>query len=358
MRALRLCFFSLVVLAGCTKQDEKVTKDEPKKSTPVTSADLGGFNDFLPQGGGGAGVAVKLDGGLDGSAIANVAGATSSDPGGGGGASPEDKLKVTDPGGEPRAARRYAFVANRVDKRVLTIQQVQERGGQGGGGMTLAMSLDFTPKKIQPSGSHWEGKLTKVELPGAPGGAQQAQLAQALAGMNGLTGSFDLSPRGEIGDVTFAADDKMKNPLAEGVVGGIQQVMELLVAPFPDAPIGVGAKWERSVDKTEGGTRQQAKHAFTLKEVTAEGGVIEAEIQLSVPKRALPPQRGVPPGATIAIEGKGKYTYQFRFDHLSTKVQGELRVAQHLEATDQQGKKQAMDETQIAKHTIETPAAK
>ena len=41
------------------------------------------------------------------------------------------KLKVIEPGAEPRAVRKYAFVANRVDKRVLTIKQSARprRGG-------------------------------------------------------------------------------------------------------------------------------------------------------------------------------------------------------------------------------------
>jgi len=368
MRAASLCFCvvaipAVVVLAGCTKQDEKAVKEEPKKATPVTSADLGSFNDFLPQTGGAAGLAVKLDGGLEGGAIANVGGGTgggdSAGAGAGAGAgapNPEEKLKVTEQGAEPRAPRKYTFVANRVDKRIFTIQQEQARGGPGGGGgLTLAIALDFAPKKIQPSGSHWEGKITKVDLPGAAqGAAQQAQLSQALGGLNGLVSSFDLSPHGEVGEVSFAGDQKLQNPLAEAVVQGVQQIMQVLVAPFPDQPIGVGAKWERSVDKEEGGVRQQAKHAFTLKEVNAEGGVVEAEIVLNVPKRALQ-ARGVPPGATIAIDGSGKYTYQFRFDRLATKVEGELKVKQHLEAPDQSGKKQVMDEVQNVKHKIDTP---
>ena len=44
-----------------------------------------------------------------------------------------NKLKVTDPGGEPRSLRKYVFVANRVDKRLLTIRQ--SAGREGGAGL-------------------------------------------------------------------------------------------------------------------------------------------------------------------------------------------------------------------------------
>lgn len=363
LRRLRAVPLAAIVLAasfvaGCTKEEPKVIKEEPKKSTPVPD-DMGSFNDFLPKSGGAGGLAVKLDGGLEGGLAAVGSAAAPGEPGAPPGAE-DDKpgLKVTDPGGEPRAARKYTFTANRVDKRALTIAQEQSRGGQVGNAITLLINVDFTPKKVEPKGTHFEAKVTKVDLPGAAqGGAQQAQLAQALSGLSGLTGAFDMSPRGEAGEVSFQSDSKMQNPLAEGVVQGLQQAIELITPPFPDAPIGVGAKWERSQEKKEGGVEQKAKHAFTLKELTAEGGVIEADIELKVPKRAIQ-AKGLPPGAMLSVDGKGHYTYQFRFDHLSTKVTGEIAVTQHIEVPDQTGKKQSIDENQKVKHTIETPPAK
>lgn len=359
MRALRLCLlpvFSLVVLGACTKQDEKVVKDEPKKSTPVTSADLGGFNDFLPPTGVAGGIAVKLDGGGEGGLSADVAGGTAggAEPGSGA-APPEEKLKVTEAGADPKASRKYTFAANRVDKRVLTIAQEQQRAGQRGPGLTLSMQIDFTPKKVEPKSTHFELKVNKVEVPVAglqP--QQQAQLTQALGGLNGMTGAFEVTPRGEVGEVSMQAGDKMQNPLAEGVVQGIAQITELLVPAFPEAPIGAGAKWERNQEVAEAGVKQTRKAVYVLKEVNAEGGVVEVDVEIKIPKRAVQ-GKGVPPGTTVSAEGKGKYNYQFRFDRLATTVKGELQIKQHIEAVDETGKKQTMDSVEIAKQTIETP---
>jgi hypothetical protein len=363
MRALSLCLItslSLGVLAGCTKQDEKVVKDEPKKATPVSSADLGAFNDFFPASGGAGGLAVKLDGGGEGGLPPGVAAGAGGTPAGGaepaGATPPEEKLKVTDAGGDPKASRKYAFVANKVDKRIVTIAQEQQRAGARGAGLTLVMNIDFTPKKVEPKGTHFELKVNKVEVPqaGLPP-QQQAQLAQALGGLGGMTGGFEISPRGEVGEVSMQSDQKMQNPLAEGVVQGLSQITELLVPAFPEAPIGVGAKWERQQDVSEAGAKQSRKASYTLKEVNAEGGVVDVDVEIKVPKRAVPPGRGVPPGTTVSADGKGKYTYQFRFDHVSTSVKGELVIKQHIEAVDESGKKQAIDDVQVAKQTIETP---
>ena len=338
--------------AGCTKEEPKVIKEEPKKTTPVPE-DMGSFNDFLPKSGPAGGLAVTLDGGREGG-IAAVGAAIDGEEPVGDDARPG--LKVTEPGAEPRAVRKYAFVPNRVEKRVLTIAQEQSRGGQPGGGIKLVIALDFTAKKVQPTGTEFEAKVTKVDLPGAPAGAQQAQLTQALGGLSGLTGTFTVSPRGEAGELSFGegAKSKMQNPLAEAVVQGMSQAIELLLPPLPSVPIGVGAKWERSQDKLEGGVEQKAKHLFTAKELTSEGGVVDAAIELKVPKRAIQAQ-GLPPGAMLSIDGKGNYTYDFRFDRLSTRVAGELAIKQHVEVPDQTGKKQSMDEIQHVKHTIEIP---
>jgi hypothetical protein len=350
---------SLGVLAGCTKQDEKLVKDEPKKATPVTSADLGAFNDFFPQSGGAGGLAVKLDGGGEGGrppgvvAAAGAEGAADVEPGAA--PAPEEKLKVTEAGAEPKAQRRYTFTVNKVDKRIVTIAQEQQRGGQRGGGMTLSINMDFTPKKVEPKGTHFDLKVNKVEIPQAGlAPAQQAQLSQALGGLGGMNGGFEISPRGEVGEVSMQSDQKMQNPLAEGVVQGISQITELLVPAFPDAPIGAGAKWERQQDVSEAGAKQSRKASYLLKEVNAEGGVVEVDVEIKIPKRAVQ-ARGVPPGTTVSADGKGHYTYQFRFDRLATTVKGELVIKQHIEAVDESGKKQAIDDVQIAKQTIETP---
>src|SRR5262249_16701704 len=157
-----------------------------------------------------------------------------------------------------------------------------------------------TPKQVKPAGALIEAKVTKLELPGAP-----PQAAGMLSQLNGMTGTFELSSRGEASEVSVAATPQMRNQLAETVVQGLSQASQLLMAPFPEAPIGVGAKWE--VASAKGDQQDQGTKRFTLKEVTAEGGVVEADIDIKVPRR---PQRDARSGATmfVEVEGKGKYT--------------------------------------------------
>lgn len=340
---------SFVLVAGCGK--DKPKEEKKSEATPVPSDMV--FNDFLPQNGGNASGLGVRDAGLDG-ALAAVNGADPgpTDPGAGPVGGPADKLTVTDPGADPKSLRKYNFVANRVDRRLLTLTQsmAQSMGGQTSPPQeqVLKMYLDLTPKAVKAATSTIEVKLTKIEIPGAP-----AQAVPMLASLNGLTGAFEASSRGDAGEVQFAGTPQMQNQLAEPVIGGLNQAVQLMLAPFPDAPVGVGAKWQ--VPQARPDQPDQGAKRFSLKELTADGAVVEAEIEIKVPRHQQPGQRGQPP-MTVEVEGKGRYTYQIKFDHLSTRVEGELTVNEKIEVVDpRSGQKQAVTRIQKAKHLLETP---
>lgn len=362
---LVLALASSAALAACGKEPPKKVEDNPSKTTPVPTDMV--FNDFVPASGGVAGiVGVKQDGGIpeggmaaaEGTAAAGNA-AASGDPAVAGAAtdpaaSPDSaKLTVTEPGAEPRAVRKYAFTANRVDRRLLTVKQ--SAGREGGGPAqeaVFAITADFAPKAITPKGAKLEMKVIKLDIPGIPA-AQRAQATAQLAAFTGLTGSFDITSRGEVGEVDFRADEKLAAGGSEMIIQSLQQALELLVPPFPDAPIGVGAKWERKVERKERGLDNSAKHHFTLKELTSEGGVVSADVEIAVPKHPLQ-QRGLPPGATEEVKGKGSYTYVFKLDHIATRVDGEMQISQRVEVVDPKtGQKQAMGTLAKLKNTLE-----
>jgi hypothetical protein len=344
-----------LALAGCGKDQPQKAVDEPKKATPVPSDMV--FNDFVPTTGGNGIVGVKTDGGIpegglgpDSPAAADPGGGTA----GGGGAEEAPKLKVTEPGAEPRVARKYTFVVGKTDKRLLTIRQ--SAGREGGGPAqeaSFALTADFTPKAVKPTGTKFEMKVLKVDLPDAQG-AQKAQAQAQLGAFAGLTGAFEISSHGEIGEVDFKADERMAGPGAEVIVQSLQQALELLVPPFPAEPIGVGAKWERKVERKERGQENAAKHSFTLTDVSAEGGTVSADVEVAVPKHPFQ-ARGVPPGATEEVKGKGAYTYVFKFDHIASKVTGEMTITRRIEISDGKGgPKQSVAEIIKLKNQLET----
>ena len=91
-----------------------------------------------------------------------------------------------------------------------------------------------------------------------------------------------------------------------------------------------------------------------MTEVSAEGGTVTAEVDLQVPKHPFQ-QRGVPPGATEEVKGKGSYTYAFKFDHIATKVTGDMTITRRIELSDGKGgPKQSVAEIIKLKNSLET----
>jgi hypothetical protein len=344
-----------LALAGCGKDPPKKPVDDPKPATPVPSDMV--FNDFVPPTGGAGIVGVKTDGG--GIPEAGLGADPAGDPGGaqaGGGDEGPGKLKVTEPGAEPRVARKYTFTVGKTDKRLLTVRQSVGREGAGPAQeAAFTLLADFTPRAVKPTGAKIEMKVLKVDMPDAQG-PQKAQAQAQLAQFNGLTGTFEVSSHGEVGEVDFKADERMAGAGAEVIIQSLQQALELVAAPLPAEPIGVGAKWERKVERKERGQETSSKHTFTLTEVTAEGGTVNAEVALEVPKHPFQ-QRGVPPGATEEVKGKGAYAYAFKFDHVANKVSGDMTITRRIEVSDGKGgPKQSVAEIIKLKNNLD-PAA-
>lgn len=338
---------------GCNKDEPKKVPTEENKAKPVPSDMV--FNDFLPQGaGGGAGMAVRVDGGVLEAGAAPETGSAGGTPAET--AATPSKIKVTEPGAEPRALRKYAFVVNKTDRRVLSIRQTMSAQGQTQEQPPVQLTVEFTPREVKPNGTKFEIKLVKVDLADKdkldPRLAQAA--AQQFAPFAGLKATVDVSAQGESGEVSMAGDSKMQGEAAATVLEMLQQSIELAFAPLPDAPVGLGGKWEREESVKDHGGEENGKRTFEFKELTAEGGTIVSTMEKSVPKRAYPDPRMR--GAMVEVHGSGTYTYVLKFDHVPQKVVGEQTqdVKIEMPSPDGKGERQSMVQQVKIKHLMES----
>ncbi len=315
----------LAIAASCNKEPPPKRDDEPKKTTPVPTDMV--FNDFLPPSGGGEGLAVRMDGGValeGGTGAAAGSEGTAQNAAGATGAGGGDAMKVVEPGAEPRAKRRYAFTLNKAERRNLLIRQSVAQDKQVQEQPALSLTVDFVAKEAKPTATRFEMKVVEVDLADKdkvdPRIVQQA--AQELGMFKGLSATFSVSARGEVGEVTLSGSEKMQREGAAEILDAFTQFVELVLAPLPDEPIGDGAKWEKSETVRERGVEQSSKRTLELKESSETGATVVSTIEKKVPKRKLPDPR-MPPGTTMEVDGKGSYTYSLRFDRIATKVTGE-----------------------------------
>lgn len=351
MKAFRCFLAAALVLAGCSKDPPKPTKDEPPKSTPVPSDMV--FNDFLPSGGGGGGLAVRMDGGLEGGLAAAGAGGAG---GGGGGAEPApgDRVKLLEPGAEPRTARRYAFTPGKPQKRALTVRTSMSMNGKTQDAPALTTTFEITAKDVKPKAAKFEIKVLKAELADADKLPPQlvAQAAKELDAFKGLAASFEVTPRGDVGELSLAGSEKMKGQGAEEVIQILTQLIDVMLVPLPEAPVGIGAKWE--LEEGGEGNPAKGKRVLELKEFADGVANIGVVLDRKVPKRAVPDPRMR--GATVEATAKGTFTYTARFDQVATKVVGDMSQTEKIEmAVSETEKKSVVRETKV-KHLLEAPA--
>jgi hypothetical protein len=250
-------------------------------------------------------------------------------------ASPPTTLQVTERGAEPRVARNYAFVVGKTDRRLVTIRQTAGRYGEAPEGLVaFAATADFTPNVVDRTATRFDLKILGVGVPDVEE-TSNAQSRASLGLFDGQTGQFVISSPGVVGTVDFNGDRTPNRVMLE------QAIMELLVAPFPAEPIGVGASWEHKVERKE--TGGQLSRSYTLIEVSRAGAIVTADVELSVPKHPFQ-RRGVPLLATEEVKGKGSYRYELKFDHVSTKASGEMTIARRVDAPDGKGGQQSVTE--------------
>lgn len=336
----------LLVSAGCN--NDKPKQEEAKKEPTPVPSDLV-FNDFLPTTGGGPAAGIRArDASVEGG-LADIQGGPGDQDPNGGGQVAGNGTKVVEPGADPKAVRKYTFVMGKVDKRVVSINTAvqQAMGGQQGPAQEISMkvALDLTVKAVKKEGATLEMKLTKVDIPGAP-----PQVAPMLAQLAGMAGTFDVTPQGDVGEIALQASPAMRNELAQTVVQALSQAVQLLVCPLPSDPIGAGAKWD--VAGAPGQPDQGVKH-FVAKELTADGAVVDTDIDIHIPRRMQQTQRG---NVFLEVQGKGKYTYNLKWNSTAPHVEGGMAINEKIEAGGgaPNQPKQVITQIQTVKHTVDS----
>jgi hypothetical protein len=345
---------ALVSSAGC--KDEP--KDTQKTATPKTPEKIPEdfvVNDFFREGRTARPViadAAVAEGGL-------LAGG----PEGDGGASqladddavPERKFKVLEAGTDPKA-RRYAFAA-KTETRNMTLKAsvTQEAAGQQQqqDQPPLALTLAFTPKKDKGR-SRLEAILKKIDVTAPPGSdpRQKAQAAAALSALTGVGVSMDVTPRGGLSDLKFEGKEPPRG--LEEMLQLITQAFDVVLAPWPEDPVGVGGKWVEETAGKEQGVQTKNTSTFTLKEMTGDAYVVDATISRKAPKQALRGDPRLPQGATVELDAKGQYAYEGKLGAVASKVSGELSTTIKIEVPTPKGKVEQLQIMKV-KHLIETP---
>ncbi len=165
------------------------------------------------------------------------------------------------------------------------------------------MTMKFTiADKVSDDEIKVAFEFTKADVLDRPG--VQPQVADAvrtaLVGTVGMTGSSIVSSRGFNRDATIAVPDSAPAQVRQ-MIDGFKQSLSSMTVPFPEEPVGVGAKWDVHQKLTMNGIRiDQVIHVELLER---SGNIIKIRntVEQNAPKqKANPP--GMPPGTTMEVQ--------------------------------------------------------
>ncbi len=231
-------------------------------------------------------------------------------------------VKLVEAGAEPRASARYEFAIDKSQTATATIKMSPEMGGAPGSTPPpqppIRLTLKVTPKAKNPDGNvKFALEVSKAEImTGGMAVPPEAvkEIKTAEASLATLAGSFVASPRGALSEVKFGAGKNVPPEAQELVL----PLVELLFAPLPEEPIGIGARWTLTAGDPMEGTM---KSSFTMTSRSPTGADITVESSRKTAARPIPDPRA-PAGATMALDGKGKTAMTVRFGGIAAKVDG------------------------------------
>lgn len=217
------------------------------------------------------------------------------------------KITLLEAGAEPRSKLGYDFTIGKKQRLgmglTMTLQmQAPGRPLPATEVPKITMLFDLEAKSKQPTGDFdVTGMLNGIEFGKLDPGQQAVmdQMKAQLDGLNGLTMTYVVSPFGRVRDVDVKLPGDAKSAAAQ-TLGQMTQSFESMVAPLPEEPVGVGAKWEVI-------TRVSATGADMIQWATyelAERDGNKVGLKLRVAQLAASPDiqaPGMPPGMSARL---------------------------------------------------------
>lgn len=195
--------------------------------------------------------------------------------------------KLISAGQEPKADLR--FKVSRGDKQYCTLTTNFERRTSFSLGFPLPrqghvlqkLTLLATVTEIAASGDvSFEVSIVKAELiPRKSGDPRIEQRVQQIAdSFIGLAASFVISSRGTLKSYTDIVKEGL-DPLVKQAIVGTDDVFPVIAIPFPEAPIGVGAKWSVTRQFTLRGVEMTSVAVYELTKLENGTGTVKVTVE-------------------------------------------------------------------------------
>ncbi len=202
---------------------------------------------------------------------------------------PAPQLVLLDAGAEPRQRLRYDPALHEPERMELTVKvrvgmaftnTVLENGRKDVDAPTIKIIARFEATGATATGDTTIGCTVESAevLDDVVDVATRRPIEPLVAKMKGLHGSWNLSPSGSVSAIAFDGPEVESGKLLPTV----QELMLSSRITFPDADLGIGARWQITRQQRLGGVTWEGGETYTLRELADATATIDVDTVMHV----------------------------------------------------------------------------
>jgi len=212
---------------------------------------------------------------------------TSDDPGG---FSPRMVTKLISAGQEPKSALRFKVAKG--DKQYVALTTGMERNTSFDGGVRLPqhellgqkLTLLATVTDVAASGDiSFEVSIAKAKV--------IPHMERMVKSLTGLSANFVMSSRGMLKSYSTNVNEGL-DPIMKQAIQGMEDNLPSIAIPFPEAPIGVGAKWSVMRPVESQGVNMTYVAVYELTKFENGTGTVTTEVERTTQPFHVPKKEG------------------------------------------------------------------
>ena len=183
---------------------------------------------------------------------------------------PTPTVEVLEEGKVPLEPLRLSPAAGASQRSAMTVTFAIRQSGVSSGSVKpppTKATVETTLQGLSPEGNlQISFSYPSFEvLPG--GGASKSarrRIEQAFSGLAGLSGQLTITPQGVLVDSALNAPPDL-DPSVASLVAQLGDQLRTLAIPFPEAAVGVGARWRATTNLSLNGIEANQVNEYTLK---------------------------------------------------------------------------------------------
>ena len=277
---------------------------------------------------------------------------------------PTPTVEVLDAGKAPLEPLRLAPAAGATQRSAMTVSFAIQQSGVSSGSVNpppTKATVETTLQGVTPEGNlqiSFSYPKFEVLKGGEASKSARRRIEQAFAGLAGLSGQLTITPQGVLVDSALNVPPGI-DPSVASLVTQLGDQLRTLAIPFPEAAVGVGARWRASTDLSLNGIQANQVYEYTLKKRNGSKVELGVRVTHTAGEQAveLP---NVAPGVQLTVQSyKTTFRGQNTVDLTSLlPVAGEIRSSGNQAFHIESGSKSGTLKQHLSVHLVLKPAAR